>query len=110
MKQKDIYLVNLNPIKGNEQGGTRPVVIISGNTMNDNLGVCIACPISSKVKEYVSCVRLKKNDINNLDQDSEIITFQPRTISKRRLIKKIGRITEEELQKILAGLMQVIHY
>lgn len=110
MKQKDIYLVNLDPVKGSEQGGVRPIVIISGDTMNDNLGICIACPISSKVKNYASCVKLEKNKINNLDQDSEIITFQIRTISKTRLVKKIGRISEEEFRKVLAGFIQVVHY
>ena len=44
MLQKDIYWANLNPTKGNEQKGERPVVIISGNTMNKNLGIFIICP------------------------------------------------------------------
>jgi mRNA interferase MazF len=110
MKQKDIYLANLSPIKGQEQGGLRPVVIISGNSMNDNLGIGIACPISSQIKNYASCVQLKKNKTNNLKQDSEIISFQVRTISQKRFIKKIGKITEQELQKVLAGLYYVFKY
>lgn len=110
MKQKDIYLANLSPTKGSEQGGLRPVVVISGDTMNDNLGVCIACPISSKVKKYASCVQLKKNKTNGLKQDSEIITFQVRTVSNKRLGTKIGKISEEELEKVLAGLFLVLKY
>ena len=50
MKQKDIYYANLDPVKGSEQRGQRPVVILSGNTMNTNMNLCIICPITSKIK------------------------------------------------------------
>ncbi|MFA6991669.1 MAG: type II toxin-antitoxin system PemK/MazF family toxin [Candidatus Gracilibacteria bacterium] len=110
MKQKDIYLVDLNPVKGSEQSGKRPVVVVSGNTMNDNFGVAIVCPISSKIKNYPVCVQLKKNKTNNLKQDSEIITFQIRTISKNRLIKKLGKITDEDLAEVFKGLNTVLNY
>ena len=66
MLQKDIYWANLNPTKGREQKGKRPVVIISGNVMNKNMGIFIVCPISSKIKNYVGCVKLEKNKTNNL--------------------------------------------
>lgn len=110
MKQRDIYLVNLNPTQGNEQRGIRPVVIISGNTMNKNLGIFIICPLSSQIKNYASCVVLKKNNINQLEQDSEIITFQIRTVSKERFIKKIGEINQEELKEVVFKLNEVFIY
>lgn len=110
MLQKDIYLVDLNPTKGKEQKGKRPVVIISGNTMNKNLGVSIICPISSKIKNYAGCVKLEKNKINKLDEDSEILTFQVRTIAKERMIKKIGEITNEQLKEIFYSLNEVFYY
>lgn len=110
MKQGDIYLADLNPTKGHEQRGTRPVVIISGNTMNDNLGLVTICPISSKIKNYFSCVHLKKSKVNNLEHDSEVITFQIRTISVQRLIKKLGKAQQEEIQKIFEGLNQILKY
>ena len=98
--QKEIYFADLSPTIGKEQKGKRPVVIISGNTMNKNFGVFIICPISSKIKNYAGCVKLEKNKINKLKEDSEIITFQIRTISKERMINKIGEITDEQLKKI----------
>ncbi len=110
MQQKDIYLANLNPTKGSEQSGTRPIVIISGDTLNENLDICITCPISSQVKNYAACVFLKKSPQNGLKEDSEIITFQVRTISKNRLIKKVGTISDDELKQITEGLNDVIHY
>lgn len=110
MKQKDIYLANLNPTKGNEQSGIRPVVLISGNAMNENFGIVIICPISSKIKKYAACVQLKKSKTNGLKSDSEIITFQVRTIAKDRLMKKIGSITFDELTAVLSGLNDVFTY
>jgi len=61
MKQKDIYLADLNPTKKNEQSGIRPVVIISGDTMNDNLGIVIVCPLTSSIKNYTGTVFVGKN-------------------------------------------------
>lgn len=110
MLQKDIYLANLNPVKGNEQKGQRPVVVISGNTMNNNFGVLIICPISSKIKNYAGTVKLDKNKSNKLTEDSEIITFQIRTIAKERMIKKIGEITDKQLKEIIDSLNEVFYY
>ncbi|OGI93965.1 hypothetical protein A3A03_02950 [Candidatus Nomurabacteria bacterium RIFCSPLOWO2_01_FULL_40_18] len=110
MQQRDIYLADLNPTKGKEQKGKRPVVIVSGDTMNKNFSVFIICPISSKIKNYAGCVKLEKNKINKLDENSEIITFQIRTIAKERMIKKIGEITNEQLKEIFYSLNEVFYY
>lgn len=110
MKQCDIYWANLNPTKGREQKGMRPVVIISGNTFNTHAGLCIICPLSTKIKEYVGCIYIKKNKQNKLSKDSEVITFQIRTITQERLRKKIGQITEEQLKEIFANLADILKY
>jgi mRNA interferase MazF len=110
MKQKDIYLANLNPTLGSEQKGIRPVVILSGNAMNDNLEVYIVCPLSSAIKGYSGCLFIKKDEINHLENDSEIISFQIRTISKERLINKIGEITDNQLQELKKNLFEVLTY
>ncbi len=110
MKQRNICLADLNPVHGSEQSGVRPVVIISGNAMNDNLNICIVCPLSSNIKNYSGCLVLQKDHLNKLDQDSEVITFQIRTISKTRLIKKIGEISESQLRDILHGLNEIFTY
>lgn len=110
MLQKDIYLADLNPVRGKEQKGRRPVVIISGNTMNKNFDVCIICPISSIIKNYTGSVKLEKDKISKLDKDSEILTFQVRTISKDRMIRKIGEITTAQLKEIFYSLNEVFYY
>lgn len=110
MKQRDIWLADLNPVKGSEQRGIRPVVIISGNAMNDNLNIAIICPLSSKIKQYAGCIVLQKDEQNGLSDDSEIITFQVRTIAQERLIKKLGQISEKELVNIKMGLNEILTY
>ena len=110
MLQKEIYLADLEPTKGKEQKGKRPVVLISGNTMNENFDVCIICPISSKIKNYAGSVKLEKNKTNKLDEDSEILAFQVRTIAKDRMIKKIGEITDQQLKDIFYALNEVLYY
>ncbi len=110
MRQRDIYWANLNPSRGREQEGRRPVVIISGDALNANLGICITCPISSKIKNYAGCLTLSKNNTNNLSADSEVLTFQIRTLAKERLTKKIGEITISELKKIMELLNEILIY
>lgn len=110
MRQRDIWMADLNPVKGSEQKGIRPVVIISGNAMNDNLGICIICPLTSRIKNYAGCLLLEKDEMNGLEQDSEIITFQVRTVSKERLIRKTGELTIEQLEMIKQGLNEVLKY
>ncbi len=110
MKQREIWLVDLNPVKGSEQRGIRPVVIVSGNAMNDNLSICIVCPLSSSIKGYNGCLILEKDVANGLNSDSEIITFQIRTVSAERLIRKIGTITTDQMEIIRSGLRDILTY
>lgn len=51
-KQGDIVFLDLNPIKGHEQGGKRPAIIINNNTFNTNTKMVIACPITSNEKYF----------------------------------------------------------
>lgn len=110
MKQGEIWYVDLNPIKGSEQAGMRPVVIISGDLMNTYLNVVICCPLTSKVKNYKGNVVLTPSNTNNLEAPSEILTFHIRSISKERLIRKVGVISKPELQQILVGLNEILTY
>jgi mRNA interferase MazF len=110
MKQGDIWLADLNPVRGSEQRGQRPVVIISGNAMNDNLGISIICPLSSKIKHYAGCVIIYPDGENCIDKESEIITFQVRTISQSRMVRKVGVITDKQLEAVKKGLNEILKY
>ncbi|MDX2188373.1 MAG: type II toxin-antitoxin system PemK/MazF family toxin [Bacteroidota bacterium] len=108
MIQGDIYEAYLNPTKGNELDGMRPVVIISGESMNNYTNLRIICPLTSKVKKYPGGVILKPTTENGLTETSEILVSQIRTISTAIFIKKIGTIQSTEIKEILEGLNDIL--
>lgn len=110
MKQGEIWYANLNPTKGSEQAGFKPLVIISGNMLNMHLIVVITCPLTTKIKKYKGNVVLQPSAINNLTQPSEILTFNIRSVSKEQLVRKIGDISVTELSLIKQGLEDILRY
>lgn len=110
MIQGEIWYADLEPVKGSEQAGRRPVVIISGPTMNTAIQIIIVCPLTSVIKNIKGCVIIEKNTINNLKKDSEVLVLQIRTISKQRLTKKIGSITNSQLELIKEGVNLYLNY
>lgn len=110
MKQCEIWLADLNPVRGSEQKGMRPVVIVSGNVLNEYMPIVIACPLTSKIKAYKGNIVLEPNQINGLSAKSEILTFHIRSISKERLVKKLGKISEQQLTELKEGLNDILRY
>lgn len=110
MKQREIWYADLNPVRGSEQQGFRPVVIVSGDLLNTNLQVVIACPLTTKIKNYKGNVVLEPTETNGLEKQSEIMIFHVRSISKSRLVKKIGSISNEQLTALKQGLEDVLRY
>lgn len=110
MKQGEIWYTDLSPTKGSEQSGFRPVVIASGNLLNAHLKVVIVCPITTKVKKYKGNPIVKPNDQNKLSNESEILVFHIRSISKDRLVRKIGTISKEEIETIQTTVNDILRY
>ena len=110
MTQGEIWYADLEPVKGSEQAGRRPVVIISGPSMNTALQIIIVCPLTTVIKNIKGCVIIEKNTINNLKKDSEVLVLQIRTISKQRLTKKLGNITNSQLELIKEGVNLYLNY
>lgn len=110
MKQCEIWYADLNPIKGSEQKGFNPVVIISGNLLNKYLQIIIACPLTTKIKGYKGNIILEPNNQNGLLKKSEVMIFHIRSISKERLVKKIGFIASKQLLEIKQGLEDIMRY
>ncbi len=110
MLQAEIWNAKLNPTKGSEQSGFRPVVIISGNMLNQYLKVVICCPLTTQIKNYQGNVVVAPNSDNNLSKTSEILTFHIRSVSKERLINRIGKITGKELEQIKSCLDDILKY
>ncbi len=110
MKQNDIYEAYLDPVVGSEQGGRRPVVIVSGNVINSNAANILTCPLTSSLKYYEGNPIIEPSKINGLTKTSEIMVFQVRSISKDRLKMKIGKIKTSEMEQIKETLRKLMHY
>lgn len=110
MKQGEIWYADLNPTKGSVQSGFRPMVIISGDLLNQYLKVVIACPLTSKVKGYKGNLVLEPNKSNNLSERSEVLTFHIRSVPKERLMRRIGILSFSEIQAIKKGLNEILTY
>lgn len=96
-----IFLANLDPVLGSEQGKTRPVLIISEDFFNDILNVVNIIPLTS-LKEgrfiYPNEVLLEK-EITQLSNNSIALIHQIRTIDKKRLVKNLGKIESEVIRE-----------
>ena len=106
MNQGDIWLINLSPTVGAEMTKTRPCVIISSNEIGI-LPLKVIAPIIDYKPHYSSVpwmVELYPDGVNNLSKRSVIDLFQLRSISQIRLIKNIGKVTEEVFQKIIDAI------
>lgn len=110
MKQGEIWYVELAPVIGSEQSGFRPVVIISGNLMNTYAPVLICCPLTTRLKNYKGNIVLLPDNENGLKQKSEILTFQVRSISKQRLVEKIGKVPALITENIKESLNELLTY
>lgn len=89
IKRGDIFLADLNPVIGSEQGGIRPVVIIQNNVGNQYSDTVIVASISSKSKNMPTHVKVKTS---LLFYEFYIYMEQIRTIDKKRLLKYICHI------------------
>lgn len=100
----EIYFCNLNPTQGSEQRGTRPVLIISTDSVNHNLTISTVLPLSSikgNEKIYPTEILLSR-DVTGLPKPSVAMVQQIRTIAHSRLTNKVGTIVDKETKtKIL---------
>jgi mRNA interferase MazF len=110
MRQAEIWYANLNPTKGSEQAGMRPVVILSGNLLNEHLNIVIVAPLTTKIKNYKGNPILTPTITNGLKNESEILVFHIRSISKDRLVKKLGKLEPGELDQALKTLNEILRF
>ncbi|KCZ73009.1 growth inhibitor [Candidatus Methanoperedens nitroreducens] len=102
-----IFLANLDPVVGSEQGKTRPVLVISEEEINQILPVVNILPVTSRKPErriYPNEVLVPANT-GGLEQESIVLCYQIRTLDKRRMIRDVGKIEDLDLQeKIIDAL------
>ena len=110
MKQGEIWSADLNPIKGSEQAGLRPVVIISGNLLNEHLNVVIVVPLTSKIKGYKGNSIIESSKESGLKNESELLVFHVRSVSKERLVRQLGKVKPEVIREVVKTLNEILKY
>lgn len=103
INQYDILLVNLDPTVGHEIQKTRPCVIISPNEMNHSIKTVILAPMTTKSHKYPTRISL-----NFQGKEGWIVLDQIRTIDKKRVVKKIGKLKSKEITSIKQILSEML--
>jgi len=102
IKRGDIFLADLEPIKGSEQGKIRPCLVVQDDVANTYSPNTIIVPITSHIpdKFYPTVVVINSSE-SGLPKESAILCSQIRTISTRdRIIKKLGTLKSESMKKV----------
>lgn len=101
VKRGDIYYADLSPVVGSEQGGVRPVLIIQNDVGNKYSPTVIAAAVTSKINKakMPTHIELCAKEYG-LNKDSVILLEQIRTIDKKRLREKIGRLDDELMANV----------
>ena len=103
-RRGDIYLANLSPFCGSEQGGVRPVVVIQNNTGNKHAPTLVVATITAKTRKKTkqpTHYLIRNNPA--LSRPSLVLLEQLRTIDKQRIIKYLGRVTRKEMRGVDAA-------
>ena len=103
----DVRWADLNPVRGHEQAGRRPVVVISHDIFNERSGTVIAMALTSQPQRARFPLTLELEGVK-LPKKSWVKISQIRTLSRERLGGRIGRLEPERLELLVEGLNELI--
>ncbi len=103
----DIRWADLNPVRGSEQGGLRPVLILSHDVFNDRSGTVIAVALTSQPQRAGFPLTLELSS-PALPKKSWVKISQIRTLSVERIGQKIAEAAPEEMAQVVEGLNEII--
>src|ERR671938_503840 len=103
----DILWADLNPARGHEQAGLRPVVVISHDVFNERSGTVIAMALTSQPQRAGFPLTLELSSVD-LPKRSWVKISQIRTLSVERLGDKIGRMSPEIIAQLIDGLIEIV--
>lgn len=109
-KRGEIWLLDWSPARGSEQAGFRPALIIQTDAANSNPGYpnTIVLAVSTKGKPVLFHVALKPNRRNGLTEASFVKCEQVLTVTKDRLVRKLGTIGEGEVELVNRAVRLVL--
>lgn len=101
MRRGDIFLANLNPVIGSEQGGTRPVLVIQNDLGNKYSPTTIVAAITSRIRKAKLPTHVEIDGAkHHMDRDSVVLLEQLRTVDKLRLKERVARLDDESMERV----------
>ena len=107
IRRGEIRWADLNPVRGSEQGGKRPVVIVSHDVFNERSGTVIALAVTSQPQKAGFPLTLEL-DAAGMPKPSWVKISQVRTLSVDRIQGVIATLPDEELRRLIEGLNEII--
>lgn len=101
--QWSVFLAGLDPVRGSEQGGNRPVLIVSNDNFNELTSNVTVLPLTSTQRRLYPAEVLLPRRLAGQQHDSIVMAHQIRTIAKERLLKVIGHLQDQTLQQAIQG-------
>jgi mRNA interferase MazF len=109
-KRGEVWVVNLDPTKGAEIKKTRPVTVISTDAVR-SLPLRTVVPLTtSDLKIAPWHIEVSASALNGLDRDSHADAVQVRTLACERFVRRLGRLSDETMDEIVAGVAMLIEY
>ena len=102
VKRFDVYLVSLDPTVGSEIKKTRPCLVVSPDELNRHIATVIVAPMTTRGQPYPTRIAC---DFEG--KSGQVVLDQLRTVDKRRLVKRLGRIDKNTQQSVVAKLVQL---
>ena len=102
IKRFQVHLVNLDPTIGHEIKKTHPCLVISPNEMNRHIGTVIVAPMTTKGRNYPTRIQCSFQG-----KKGQVVLDQIRTVDKRRLVKKLGKINPKAQNSVLNILQEL---
>jgi len=101
IRRGEIYLADLDPVRGHEQAGTRPVLIIQNDIGNRYSSTTIVAAITSRIsrKRLPVHVEISAQE-SGLPKDSVVLLEQIRTLDKERLIRRMGKLSPSKMKEV----------
>lgn len=111
VERGEIWLANLDPTKGSEQAGTRPIIIFQESAIAKFTSTVITIPLTTNLRRAAlpTCL-LISNGQGGLNQDSVALCHQLRVLDKTRLIKKLGQLDFEAIAKLENTVLFTLGY
>jgi mRNA interferase MazF len=105
MTRGEVWMAALDPVRGSEQAGTRPVLVIQNDPLNAFLRTAVVIPLTSNLRwaRFPFCVQVSAGD-GGLESDSVVLCHQTRVIDRTRLLRRLGQLSPASLAKVEEAL------